>query len=239
MTSPAPTTRIAIFQARDRQGDQLAEHLLDAASLIAEAPGCELWLVSRDRDAPDTLRVVEMWASPEQRDTALELPEVKDHAERAMKLLASSPETVDGQPVGGARMLRGQTGASRFSILDAPDLSKDTELLGRYDLGQVPEARYVREQLNAVAVGLTHYRLGPEARQGWAHRHRVSEEIYVALSGSGYVSVDGQQFALETMDAVRVAPGSTRELQAGPAGLEVLAFGSHSPGDGEMVRRDT
>jgi hypothetical protein len=36
-------------------------------------------------------------------------------------------------------------------------------------------------------------------------------------------------------DAVRVAPGSARELQAGPDGLEVLAFGPHTPGDGEMV----
>lgn len=26
-----------------------------------------------------------------------------------------------------------------------------------------------------------------------------------------------------------------RELEAGPEGLEVLAFGSHAPGDGEMV----
>ena len=27
------------------------------------------------------------------------------------------------------------------------------------------------------------------------------------------------------------------ELQAGPDGLEVLAFGTHYPGDGEMVAR--
>jgi hypothetical protein len=34
---------------------------------------------------------------------------------------------------------------------------------------------------------------------------------------------------------VRVAPASTRELEAGDEGLEVLAFGTHVPGDGEMV----
>ena len=38
-----------------------------------------------------------------------------------------------------------------------------------------------------------------------------------------------------TFRAVRVAPGSAREMQAGRDGLEVLAFGSHVPGDGEMV----
>jgi hypothetical protein len=41
--------------------------------------------------------------------------------------------------------------------------------------------------------------------------------------------------AASPMTAVRVAPASARELEAGPNGLEVLAFGSHSPGDGELV----
>lgn len=116
-----------------------------------------------------------------------------------------------------------------------PDLSQDTELLGRYELDQVGEARYVREQLGAVQTGLTHYRLRPGRRQGWAHRHRAVEEIYVALSGSGRIRVDDALLELGPLDAVRVAPGSQRELEAGPDGLEVLAFGSHVPGDGEMV----
>jgi hypothetical protein len=36
-------------------------------------------------------------------------------------------------------MLRGLTGGTAFSILDAPDLSKDTHLLERYDLDDVGE----------------------------------------------------------------------------------------------------
>lgn len=82
---------------------------------------------------------------------------------------------------------------------------------------------------------MTHYRLRPGRRQGWAHRHRAAEEIYVALSGSGRIRVDDALLELGPLDAVRVAPGSQRELEAGPDGLEVLAFGSHVPGDGEMV----
>lgn len=95
--------------------------------------------------------------------------------------------------------------------------------------------RDVREQLGAVQTGLTHYRLRPGRRQGWAHRHRAAEEIYVALSGSGRIRVEDALLELGPLDAVRVAPGSERELEAGPDGLEVLAFGSHVPGDGEMV----
>lgn len=57
----------------------------------------------------------------------------------------------------------------------------------------------------------------------------------VAVSGSGRIKVDDELFELRPRDAVRVAPASTREPEAGPGGREVLAFGSHSPGDGEMV----
>ena len=63
----------------------------------------------------------------------------------------------------------------------------------------------------------------------------MAEEIYVALSGSGRIKVDEELFELRSLDAIRVAPASARELEAGPDGLEVLAFGSHSPGDGELV----
>ncbi len=121
------------------------------------------------------------------------------------------------------------------AILDAPDLSKDADLLGAYDLDEVAEARYVRPQLGAVQCGLMHYRLRPGGRQGFAHRHRIAQEIYVTLTGGGHIMVDGEPFDLTPLVAVRVAPASARELHAGPDGLEVLAFGSHSPGDGEMV----
>ena len=58
-----------------------------------------------------------------------------------------------------------------------------------YDLDDVGEARYIREHLDAVQTGLTHYRLRSGRRQGWAHRHGVAEEIHVALSGSGRIEL--------------------------------------------------
>jgi mannose-6-phosphate isomerase-like protein (cupin superfamily)/quinol monooxygenase YgiN len=235
VTSNAPFTRIATLHAPPGQGDRLVERLQHAAELLAEASGCEMWLVHRDHEDPHTVRISELWSTREQCDAALTLPAVSENAAGVMALLDGPPEVVDGEPVAGARALRGTAGASRFSILDAPDLSQDTELLGRYDLGQVGEARYVRQQLGAAQTGLTHYRLRPGRNQGWAHRHRVAEEIYVVLSGSGRIKVDDERFELGPLDAVRVAPGSARELAADDDGLEVLAFGLHSPGDGEMV----
>jgi quinol monooxygenase YgiN/mannose-6-phosphate isomerase-like protein (cupin superfamily) len=227
--------RIATFHARRGCADRLAEELLQAATLVAEAPGCEHWLVHRDPDDADVVRVSELWSTRRQCAEALAAPEASAHTARVMELLDGEPEVLDGEPLGGARAMRGTTGAARFAILDAPDLSRDPELLGRYELGQVTEARYVREQLGAVQIGLTHYRLRPGRRQGWAHRHRVVEELYVAVRGTGRIEVDDDRLQLSSLDAVRVAPGSVRELVAGDDGLEVLAFGVHSPGDGELV----
>jgi quinol monooxygenase YgiN/mannose-6-phosphate isomerase-like protein (cupin superfamily) len=236
MTDTTALTRTVTFHALPGQAPALAEALGHAAELVAEAPGCELWLVDRERGDPGTIRVHETWASRELCDAALDLPGVREHAAAVRALLAGAPEVVEGEPLAGARLGRGETGATRFAILDAPDLSKDAELLGRYELAEVGEARYVREQLGARQVGLTHYRLRPGRSQGWAHRHGVAEEIYVVLSGGGTIAIDGERLDLSPLDAVRVAPGSARELAAGADGLEVLAFGSHVPGDGEMVQ---
>jgi quinol monooxygenase YgiN/quercetin dioxygenase-like cupin family protein len=230
-----PISRFTTFHARPGEGDTLAERLLRTASLVAEAPGCQQWLVHRDQVDPELLRVSEIWASREQCDAALGLDGGPEGAAGVRELLRDEPEVVDGETLGGARVIRGTTGATHFSILEAPDLSKDSKLLSRYDLADVVEARYVRELLGAVQIGLTHYRLPPGKAQGWAHRHSVAEEIYVALRGSGCIIVDDRSFELSRLDAVRVAPASARELQAGADGLEVLAFGSHYPGDGEMV----
>jgi len=235
MNDTSAVTRTVTFHALPGQASALAEKLGRAAELVAEAPGCEHWLVERERGDPGTLRVNEVWASAELRDAALDLPGVREHAAEVIALLTGPPEAVEGEPLAGARLGRGETGATRFAILDAPDLSKDAELLGRYELAEVDEARYVREQLGARQIGLTHYRLRPGRSQGWAHRHGVAEEIYVVLGGGGTIAVDDERLELSPLDAVRVAPGSARELAAGGDGLEVLAFGSHVPGDGEMV----
>ncbi len=68
-----------------------------------------------------------------------------------------------------------------------------------------------------------------------SHRHTGAEEIYVVLGGSGWVKLDDELIELRELDAVRVAPRVARAFEAGPAGLELLAFGPHHAGDGEPV----
>jgi len=59
--------------------------------------------------------------------------------------------------------------------------------------------------------------------------------FYVILSGSGKVKLADQVFEVRTLDAIRVSPEVARAFEAGPDGLEFLAFGPHHPSDGEPV----
>jgi len=97
------------------------------------------------------------------------------------------------------------------------------------------EARVAREALDAEQTGLTHFRLRPGRRSPFVHRHAHAEEVYVILSGAGQIKLDDQVSEVRPLDSIRVAPEVGRAFEAGPHGLEFLAFGPHHPADGEPV----
>jgi mannose-6-phosphate isomerase-like protein (cupin superfamily) len=97
------------------------------------------------------------------------------------------------------------------------------------------EARVARQSLQADQTGVTHFRLRPGKRSPFVHRHREAEEIYVILAGSGHVKLGDEIAPVRALDAIRVAPEVARAFEAGPDGLELLAFGPHHDGDGEPV----
>ena len=97
------------------------------------------------------------------------------------------------------------------------------------------EARAAREDLHAEQTGLTHFRLHAGKRSPFMHRHRRAEEVYVILGGNGRIKLDEEIFDVRALDAVRVAPEVARAFEAGPEGLEFIAFGPHHDADGEPV----
>src|ERR671914_433775 len=66
--------------------------------------------------------------------------------------------------------------------------------------------------------------------------HGEAEEVYFVVSGSGRIKLDDEILDLRPREAVRVSPGVMRAFEAGPEGLEILAFGRrHAQDPGEVV----
>jgi quercetin dioxygenase-like cupin family protein len=100
----------------------------------------------------------------------------------------------------------------------------------KFGLAPALEARFARDALGAERIGLSLQRLAPKARQPFGHRHREQEEVYVVVAGNGRVNLDGEVRDVREWDAIRVPPGTARAFEAGPDGLEFLAFGLSTGG---------
>ncbi len=105
----------------------------------------------------------------------------------------------------------------------------------KFGFADVQEARFAHDALEASDTGVSFYALKPDRRQPFGHRHEHAEEVYVVLRGSGRMKLDEQVVELGPLDAVRVSPAVVRAFEAGPEGLEVLAFGPRREGDGELL----
>jgi mannose-6-phosphate isomerase-like protein (cupin superfamily) len=118
---------------------------------------------------------------------------------------------------------------TQINLTDVEDAAPAAGLGGRW------EARVAREDLDAEQTGLTHFRLRPDKRSPFMHRHMRAEEVYVILGGTGRIKLDDEIFDVHALDAVRVAPEVARAFEAGPNGLEFIAFGPHYDADGESL----
>jgi mannose-6-phosphate isomerase-like protein (cupin superfamily) len=105
----------------------------------------------------------------------------------------------------------------------------------KFGFEEKQEARFANADLDAERTGVSHHRIKPDQRQGFAHRHDEAEEVYVVLAGAGRVKLDDEIVEIERLDALRVAPEVIRCFEAGSEGLELIAFGALHEGDGEVI----
>jgi len=89
--------------------------------------------------------------------------------------------------------------------------------------------RFARNALGSRELGVSRFTYEPGARMPWGHRHRVQEEVYVVVAGSGRAKLDDEVIEIGAWDALRVAPAVIRSFEAGPEGLDVLCIGSRKP----------
>jgi mannose-6-phosphate isomerase-like protein (cupin superfamily) len=93
------------------------------------------------------------------------------------------------------------------------------------------EARFATRPLGLEKSGMSYQRLAPNFRQPFQHSHKQQEEVYVLLSGSAKAIFDDETIELKPWDAVRLPPETTRCLEGGPEGAELLLFGAPSVGE--------
>jgi uncharacterized cupin superfamily protein len=104
----------------------------------------------------------------------------------------------------------------------------------KHGFSETQMARFAGADLGCESIGLALEGVKPGQRQAFGHRHEQDEEVYVVVEGSGRMRLDDEVIEVAQMDAIRVAPGVWRSFEAGPEGLQVLAFGTHTKGDGEI-----
>jgi quinol monooxygenase YgiN/mannose-6-phosphate isomerase-like protein (cupin superfamily) len=221
--------RYAKMIAKPGRGDDLAAAMLAVAASLQDVPGCDLYVVNRELDDPETIWVTELWRSQEDLDAALQ-GDAAEPSIGAVRDLMDAFERIDLEPLGGVGHLQPEAGFTAVALDAVEDQAP------KHGLAEMGEARFAHGDLEARQTGMSLQRLRPGRRQMFAHHHRRAEEVYVVLSGSGRARIDDEIVDLAPRDALRVAPASTRIFEAGPEGLELLVVGPRAAGDAVPVQ---
>ena len=84
-------------------------------------------------------------------------------------------------------------------------------------------------ELELSSFGMNVIDFPPDAGEGvypdHDHTEEGEEEIYLAWRGSGILTVEGEEIALDQDTAVRVGPATKRKVRSGPDGLRLLVLG--------------
>jgi uncharacterized cupin superfamily protein len=118
------------------------------------------------------------------------------------------------------------------------NLKRDVEdMAPKFQLSPGLESHFARKPLGLENSGVTLYKIAPDFRTPFGHRHSEQEEVYIIVGGSARLKLDDDVIDLEQWDAVRIPTDTMRGLEGGPEGAEVIAFGApnNENKDAEMV----
>jgi mannose-6-phosphate isomerase-like protein (cupin superfamily) len=88
-----------------------------------------------------------------------------------------------------------------------------------------------RAELGVSSFGMAIIDMPPNYPDYPEHDHATDgqEEVFMALSGSGELDIEGERHPLDTDHAIRVASGTKRKVLPGPEGIRLLVLGA-APG---------
>jgi mannose-6-phosphate isomerase-like protein (cupin superfamily) len=100
----------------------------------------------------------------------------------------------------------------------------------KFGLSPDLETHFAGDALELEQSGVSLQRLAPGYRLQFGHRHKSQEELYVVVNGAGRLKLDDEVVDVKQWDAVRIPKSTMRSVEAGPDGLELLAFGAPATG---------
>ena len=106
----------------------------------------------------------------------------------------------------------------------------------KFDMPKELDARFARTAIGGETLGLSLMALDPGFRIPFGHKHPKQEEVYVVVRGSGRIKVEDEIVDVAEWDAIRIDKDTMRNAEAGPDGIEFLAFGAgDDPRDAEVA----
>lgn len=79
-------------------------------------------------------------------------------------------------------------------------------------LSKVKEKEFLSRPMGCKGVGFSLVRYRPAEGAGYVHRHKVQEEIFITLKGTGGIILDGRRHSMPEGTIVRVSPQVYRAI---------------------------
>ncbi len=79
-------------------------------------------------------------------------------------------------------------------------------------LSQVKGREFLSRAMGCKGVGVSLMRLKPGEGASYVHRHKVQEEVFITLKGTGTILLDGRRHSMPEGTMVRVAPTAYRAM---------------------------
>jgi mannose-6-phosphate isomerase-like protein (cupin superfamily) len=107
----------------------------------------------------------------------------------------------------------------------------------KFGMPEELDARFARSALDGETLGLSLMTFAPGFRIPFGHKHPDQEEVYVIVRGSARIKVEDEIVDVGEWDAIRIGKDTMRAVEAGPDGVQFLAFGAgDDPTDAEIVQ---
>lgn len=79
-------------------------------------------------------------------------------------------------------------------------------------LSKIKEKEFLARPMGCKGVGFSFVRYRPGEGAAYVHRHRVQEEIFMTLKGTGSIILDGRRHSMPEGTIVRVSPQVYRAI---------------------------